>query len=183
MWSRKICHIFAQLSVEVIRGNCGETGEYATFPALEPFECSSTQTRRPTNWATPGYGWYYTRRHRKKQSQFAAQWGISSVMGVRIFGYLSKLPFDDLTESFASSSFQKPAMCKAFWTFRGKISWSNHQRGVLEDHHLFVVLFEMRIAAATLSAVEGVGIAYGGDPIFWLRCAGFRMTQWVAAVR
>ena len=54
MWSRKLYHSFAQLSTEVIGDNCEVEGEYATFGAVEPFWCSSSQTRRPTNWATPG---------------------------------------------------------------------------------------------------------------------------------
>ena len=54
MWSRKFYHIFAQLSTEVIAGFYGVTREYATFREVEPFWCSSSQTRRPTNWATPG---------------------------------------------------------------------------------------------------------------------------------
>ena len=55
MWSRKFYHIFAELSTEVIRGNCGVTGEYATFREVEPFWCSSSQSRRATNCATPGF--------------------------------------------------------------------------------------------------------------------------------
>ena len=55
MWSRKFYHSFAQLSTEVIRGNCKAKGKYATFEAVEPYECSSSQTRRATNCATPGY--------------------------------------------------------------------------------------------------------------------------------
>ena len=55
MWSRKSYHSFAQLSTEVIGGNCKDKGEYATFGAVELFWCSCSQTRRPTNWATPGY--------------------------------------------------------------------------------------------------------------------------------
>ena len=54
MWSRKFYHIFDELSTEVIRGNCEDKREYATFREVEPIECSSSQTRRPTNWATPG---------------------------------------------------------------------------------------------------------------------------------
>ena len=55
MWSRKFYHSFAQLSTEVIRGNWVVIWEYATFWEVEPFWGSSSQTRRPTNWATPGY--------------------------------------------------------------------------------------------------------------------------------
>jgi len=54
MWSRKFYHSFAQLSMEAIRGNCEVKGEYPTFREVEPVWCSSSQTRRPTNWATPG---------------------------------------------------------------------------------------------------------------------------------
>ena len=54
MWSRKFYHSYAQLSSEVIRGTYEDKGEYTTFGAVEPFVCSSSQTRRPTNWATPG---------------------------------------------------------------------------------------------------------------------------------
>ena len=54
MWSRKFYHIFTQLSTEVIKGNCEDKREYATFREVEPIWCSSSQTRRPTNWATPG---------------------------------------------------------------------------------------------------------------------------------
>ena len=55
MWSRKFYHSFAQLSTEVIGGNYGVTGECTTFGAVEPNWCSSSQSRRATNCATPGY--------------------------------------------------------------------------------------------------------------------------------
>ena len=55
MWSRKFYHNFDELSTAVIRGIFEDKGEYATFWEVEPIWCSSSQTRRPTNWATPGY--------------------------------------------------------------------------------------------------------------------------------
>ena len=55
MWSRKFYHSFAQLSKAVFEGFQRVMGEYSTFGAVELFVCSSSQTRRPTNWATPGY--------------------------------------------------------------------------------------------------------------------------------
>ena len=55
MWSRKFYHIFGKHSTAVFAGFYGVTGEYATFGAVEPIWCSSTQIKRPTNWATPGY--------------------------------------------------------------------------------------------------------------------------------
>ena len=55
MWSREFYHIFEELSTEVIRGNCEQTGEYPTFGVVEPFWCSCSQSRRATNCATPGY--------------------------------------------------------------------------------------------------------------------------------
>jgi hypothetical protein len=55
MWSRKISRRFDEFFARIIKGNCKEIGEYATFQSVEPNECSSSQTRRPTNWATPGY--------------------------------------------------------------------------------------------------------------------------------
>ena len=68
MWSRKFYHIFDELSTAVFAGVHGITGEYETFGAVEPFWCSSTQTRRPTNWATPGY------LNRKKCSLWSNMW-------------------------------------------------------------------------------------------------------------
>ena len=68
MWSRKFYHSFAQLSTGVIRGICEDKGKYATFQEVEPFWCSSSQTRRPTNWATPGY------LIRKKCSLWSNMW-------------------------------------------------------------------------------------------------------------
>ena len=55
VWSRKFYHIFTQLSTGVNKGICEVKGEYATFKAVEPFWCSSSQTRRDTNFAIPGY--------------------------------------------------------------------------------------------------------------------------------
>ena len=70
MWSREFYHSFEELSTEVIRGICEAKGEYPTFGAIEPIWCSSSQTRRPTNWATPGnIEVYYTRSGVKKQSE------------------------------------------------------------------------------------------------------------------
>ena len=94
MWSRKLYHSFVQLSTEVIRGNCEDKGEHATFGAVEPFWCSSSQTRRPTNWATPGssfmrsirqHGNYYTPFLEKSNPKFCkrqnAGWSGSSNSG------------------------------------------------------------------------------------------------------
>ena len=47
MWSRKFYHSFAKLSTEIIRGIGEDKGEYAIFREVEPFWCSSSQTRRP----------------------------------------------------------------------------------------------------------------------------------------
>ena len=55
MWSREFYHIFRILSRAAIGGICGEKEACATFREVEPVWCSSSQTRRPTNWATPGY--------------------------------------------------------------------------------------------------------------------------------
>ena len=55
MWSKKFYHSFTQLSTEGIGGNCEDKEKITTFREVEPFWCSSSQTRRPTNWATPGY--------------------------------------------------------------------------------------------------------------------------------
>ena len=74
MWSRKFYHGFAQLSTGVIKGICEVKGEYATFREVEPFWCSSSQTRRPTNWATPGY----TLLTHRKQARFLLRCPISS---------------------------------------------------------------------------------------------------------
>ena len=55
MWSRKFYHNFDELSTAVIRGIFEDKGEYATFWEVEPIWCSSSQSRRATNCATPGY--------------------------------------------------------------------------------------------------------------------------------
>ena len=53
MWSRKFYHSFAQLSTEVIGDNNELKGEYATFGAVEPFWCSSSQRKHITNLTEP----------------------------------------------------------------------------------------------------------------------------------
>ena len=71
MWSRKFYRIFDELSTAVFAGVRGVTGEQATFGAVEPFWCSSSQSRRATNCATPGWTNRsdYTVLFSKKQSK------------------------------------------------------------------------------------------------------------------
>ena len=60
MWSRKFYHSFAQLSTEVIAGFHRVTREYATFREVEPFWCSSSQSKR-----SPCCGARYLPRRRR----------------------------------------------------------------------------------------------------------------------
>ena len=54
MWSEEFYHKFSELSRRESGDICGETGAFPIFRKGWRSRSLSTQTRRPTNWATPG---------------------------------------------------------------------------------------------------------------------------------